>query len=292
MIAPGSVGVLGATSLVGGPLAARLTAAGRQVVAVSRSAGGRNAPLVSWHRPGAGDVTGVADWVTLCPVWAVPEQLSWLAHAGCRRLVAVSSMSVFAKAASRHPHDHAVAARLATAEDETARRCAAHGIGLVLLRPTMVYDGIHDGNVAAIAAFIRRWRFFPLAGAACGLRQPVHADDVAAACAAAVTAGLPAPAYALSGPAPLPFRELVARIFTRLGLPPRMPSFPAPAFRAALAVAHAVGAGRSVSSGMLDRMNEDLSCGHEPAARDLGFRPRPFLADPSPSTTARPPYAA
>ncbi len=271
-----SVGIVGATSLVGGPLTARLAAGGRHVHAVSRSPRPATAPRVTWHAPGATDLAGVEAWVALCPVWIVPEWLPWLARAGCRRLVAVSSMSVVAKAVSPDRHERAVAARLAAAEAEVTRVATAAGVGCVLLRPTMIYDGVRDGNVAAIAAFIRRWGCFPLAGPARGLRQPVHAEDVAAACEAALVGSPPDSCYALSGRTPLPFRDLVTRIFASLGVPPRMPCLPPPLFRAALAAAHACGLGRGVSAGMVARMNEDLSCGHGPAARDLGFRPREF----------------
>ena len=65
---------------------------------------------------------------------------------------------------------------------------------------TMIYDGVTDGNIAAIAAFIRRRGWFPVAGPARGLRQPVHAADVAAACLAALEkAPLPQTVYAVSG---------------------------------------------------------------------------------------------
>lgn len=282
----GSVGIFGATSLIGSPLAAHLVSAGRTVVAVSRSASGPDSATLAWRPPGAQDIAAVAEWVSLCPLWILPEWLPWLVHSGCRRLVATSSTSVFTKATSPDRHDRALAARLAAAEERIGHVAADRGISLVLLRPTMVYDGARDGNVAAIAAFIRRWRFFPLAGAARGLRQPVHAADVAAACAAALAAGAPAPAYTLSGPEPLPFCELVAAIFAWLDLPPRMPRLPPPLFRTALAAAHAMGLGRSVSSGMLVRMNEDLSCGHDLAARDLDFRPRGFLRDMEPVAAA------
>lgn len=282
----GSVGILGATSLIGGPLIGRLLADGRPVVAVSRSATGPDTAALIWRRPGADDVAAVGAWVSLCPLWMLPDWLPWLVRAGCRRLVATSSTSVFTKVTSPDRHDRALAARLADAENRISRLAAGYGVGLVLLRPTMVYDGVRDGNVAAIAAFIRRWRFFPLAGAARGLRQPVHAADVAAACAAALAAGAPAPAYVLSGPEPLPFCDLVAAIFASVGLPTRMPSLPPTLFRAGLAAAHAIGLGRNVSSGMLARMNEDLACGHDLAARDLGFRPRGFLRDMEPVAAA------
>lgn len=286
MTPAGSVGIFGATSLVGGPLAARLVSQGRTVVAISRSATGPDTAALAWRPPGATDITAVGEWVSLCPLWILPEWLPWLVRTGCRRLVATSSTSIFTKATSPARGDRALAARLAAAEERVGQLAADLGVGLVLVRPTMVYDGARDGNVAAIAAFIRRWRFFPLAGAARGLRQPVHAADVAAACVAALATAAPAPAYTLSGPEPLPFCDLVAAIFAWLGLPPRMLRLPAPVFRAALAAAHATGRGRSVSFGTLARMNADLSCGHDLAAHDLGFRPRGFLREMDTAATA------
>lgn len=280
-----SVGILGATSLVGGPLVERLAAAGRTVHAISRSTARHASPAVQWHAPGAA-LAGVEAWVALCPLWTLPEQLPWLTQCGCRRLVAVSSMSVLSKTTSPDRHEQNLAARLALAERQVGDGAAALGLDCVLLRPTMIYDGRHDGNVVAIARFIRRWRCFPLAGPARGLRQPVHAADVAAACAAAIDTAAPGGVYALSGAEPLPFRTLVERIFSWLGLPPRMPSMPVPVLRAVLTAAHAIGAGRGVSSGMLARMNEDLSCPHDAATRDLGFRPRPFTL-PAPLLTAQ-----
>lgn len=274
-----SVGILGATSLVGGPLVEHLAAAGGTVHAISRSTARHTSPAVQWHAPGAA-LTGVEAWVALCPLWTVPDWLPWLVQCGCRRLVAVSSMSVLTKTSSPDRHEQDLAARLALAERQVGDGTAALGLDCVVLRPTMIYDGRRDGNVVAIARFIRRWRCFPVAGPARGLRQPVHAADVAAACAAAVTTAAGG-VYALSGAEPLPFRTLVERIFSWLGLPPRMPSLPASALRAGLAAAHALGQCRGVSIGMFARMNEDLSCAHDEAARDLGFRPRPFtLPDP------------
>lgn len=275
-----SVGILGATSLVGGPLAERLVADGRTVHAISRSRGVPAASGVQWHAPGA-DLAGVESWVALCPLWTVPDRLPWLARCGCRRLVAVSSMSVVTKTTSPDRHERALAARLAEAERRVGDGATALGLDCLLLRPTMIYDGQRDGNVVAIARFIRRWRCFPLAGPGRGLRQPVHAADVAAACAEALETPTASAVYAISGPDPLPFRALVERIFAWLGHTPRMPSVPVPALRAGLAAAHALGLCRGVSAGMLARMNEDLSCAHAAAARDLGFRPRPFtLPDP------------
>lgn len=291
-----AVGVIGATSFVGRRLLERLCGPAarpaRRVVACSRDAsqpevaGGG----VEWHRLALGRrVAGgpVPRWVALCPVWSVPEQLPLLEAAGARRLVAVSSTSRFTKRSSPAAADRALAARLATAEETVAEAAAARGIELVILRPTMIYDGVHDHNVAAIARFIRRTGFFPVAGPAAGLRMPVHADDVAAACSRAVDAAGLRPSYELSGGETLSYREMVLRICAWLGRPARIVTVPEGLVRAAWPLAVLVPrAGTLVAMGF--RMNEDLVFDHGPAADDLGFAPRPFIlpADVLPSRSA------
>ena len=63
---------------------------------------------------------------------------------------------------------------------------AAGAIPWTVLRPALIYGLGLDRNVTAAARFIRRWHCFPLGGPGKGLRQPVHADDLAAAALAAL----------------------------------------------------------------------------------------------------------
>lgn len=277
-----TVGVLGSTSLVGGPLLACLDAAGWQAIACSRSlpaeTAGGDLPMTAACRPGdlrPGGESTVATWITLCPLWGVPEWLPWLQSLGIRRLVAVSSTSVVTRRRSPVAADRRVAAALAAAEEAVAAWASACGVSLCLLRPTMIYDGVTDGTVTAIARFVRRWGWFPVVGPARGLRQPVHAADVAAACVAAISTEQPASCYELSGGQPLAFRDLVAEVFTACGLRPRIVHVSWPMWHVAAPLARLVAAN---ASGVVRRMNEDLSCDHAAAARDLGFRPRPFTA--------------
>jgi hypothetical protein len=133
----------------------------------------------AWH-------ASIPHWIAVCPLWAVPEHFALLESAGAKRLVALSSTSRFTKRDSAAAAERAIAARLAAAEEEVLDWAQTRGIAATILRPTLIYDGIHDRNVTAIANFIRRFGFYPVAGAATGLRQPLHADDVAAACQAAI----------------------------------------------------------------------------------------------------------
>lgn len=279
-----AVGVLGAASIVGHPLLEMLAPRGVPVVACSRRHDHppvTTAPPATWCRPGAAEPLGgtVPDWIALCPLWGVPEHLAWLESLGIRRLVALSSTSVITKRHSPDAGERLVARRLEEAEAAVTARATARGIDLCLLRPTLIYDGVGDGNVATIAAFIHRRGFFPVAGPARGLRQPVHAADVAAACLAALDRlPLPEAVYTLSGREPLPFCDLVAEVFAACGRRPRILHVPRPLVAVVAPLCRIVGPAPSVA-GMAARMNEDLAFDHAAAARDLDFAPRPFAAD-------------
>jgi hypothetical protein len=287
---PGLVGVIGADSLVGRMLVPLLGQTARGVLACSRQAALVAEPVqggVHPHRTGGPLPAGsavVPNWITLCPLWAVPDHLGWLEQLGAEHVVALSSMSAVTKAASPDAAERALAARLTAAEARLSAWAADRGIRLTLLVPTMIYDGRTDGNVAAIAAWVRRFGWFPLCGPALGLRQPVHAGDVAAACLAAIDRRPAQARYTLSGGEALPFRELVERVCQAHGLVPRTLRLPPWVWRVAAALARGLGLAGGATVGMARRMNEDLSCDHAAAEADLGFHPRPF--DPRGDTLA------
>lgn len=67
----------------------------------------------------------------------------------------------------------------------------------------------------------------PLVGGAPGLRQPVHAEDLAiGALAAAASPAAINKFYALPGAETLSYREMIGRIFDGLGMPRRTISVP------------------------------------------------------------------
>lgn len=262
------MGILGATGFVGRAVQARLDAAGWRTVAVSRRAAGSAA---------AGQDAPIPLWIAACPIWALPEHFARLEAAGATRLVALSSTSRFTKLESTDAGERDTARKLTAAEHAVFEWAGRRGVAATILRPTLIYDGVHDRNIATIAAFIRRWGFFPVVGAAGGLRQPVHVDDVAAACVAALTAAAPEPAYDLSGGETLSYRRMVERVFRWLGRASRIVSLPRWAARAGVAALRAFPAYRHLTMAMFDRMDEDLTFDHAAAHRDLGFAPRAFV---------------
>ena len=280
------VGVLGASSLVGRCVLPLLRAAGWQVVAYTRQAQQRDEFGVSWlvlptgslGRPVSQDDAVVTPyWICVAPIWVLPDYFSLIEASGARRMVALSSTSRFTKVGSGDTAENAIAAKLIDAEARVQAWAKSRGIEWVVLRPTLINGQGRDKNISEMARFIRRFGFFPLLGSAQGLRQPIHAEDVAAACVAALQApGAANRAYNLSGGETLAYREMVARVFAALGRPARLVTVPLWAFRLAVAVLRRLPRYRHWSAAMAERMNQDLVFDHAEAARDFGFKPRGF----------------
>jgi nucleoside-diphosphate-sugar epimerase len=213
----------------------------------------------------------------VAPIWVLPDYFPLIEASGARRVVALSSTSRFTKVGSGDTAENAIAAKLIDAEARVQAWAEGRGIEWVVLRPTLIYGQGRDKNISEMARFIRRFGFFPLLGSAQGLRQPIHAEDVAAACVAALqTPGAANRAYNLSGGETLAYREMVARVFAALGRPARLVTVPLWAFRLAVAMLRRLPRYRHWSAAMAERMNRDLVFDHAEAARDFGFKPRGF----------------
>jgi nucleoside-diphosphate-sugar epimerase len=264
-------GVLGSSSFVGRVLLPILLSQGRSIRAISRRERISCRPDVVWSS--VENLDGeIADWVSLCPLTALVDMLPRLAAQGARRLVAVSSTSRFTKLDSPDPRERRLAEDLAAAEEKILQWAAESKVEAVILRPTLVYDGVEDGNIAAISRFIRRWGWFPVCGPARGLRQPLRALDLARACAAALESSVRAGAFNLSGGATISYREMVERIFQWEGRRPRVVEVPGWLLRGILPVARF----RGISLQVFERMNADLVFDHSAATEAFGFAPRGF----------------
>lgn len=278
------VGLLGATSLVGECLLSLLMSEGAKVTAFSRQRR-ENQPGVEWRLLGSNPAfvpraakSDIPFWICVAPIWALPEHFGLLESCGVRRIVAVSSTSLFVKGDSPDPIEQEIARHLCAGEATLRVWAEARGVEWVLLRPPLIYGRGRDKNIAEIVRFIRRFGFFPLFGRARGLRQPVHAEDVAGACLAALRTSRAANrAFNISGNETLAYREMVSRVFAALDRRPRLLTVPLSVFRIAVACLRLLPRYRHWSVAMVERMNRDLVYDHTDAARDLDFKPRAFL---------------
>ncbi|OGX05439.1 MAG: epimerase [Omnitrophica bacterium RIFCSPLOWO2_12_FULL_50_11] len=286
-----SVGVLGATSMVGQSLLPLLANAGWHVSAFSRKTQMRGQPdgesvniifrqlkktdSDQLHAPATKEK--ITHWVCLAPIWVLPDYFSTLTAYQAKRVIALSSTSVFTKQNSSDQIEQEIAGKLKDSEQRFIAWAGASQIEWVILRPTLIYGLGRDRNICEIARFVSRFGFFPLLGAAQGLRQPVHVEDVATACAAALQSSQATNhAYNLSGAEILPYREMVGRIFRIMAKPERFVNIPLAAFRSAVTCLRALPRFRNWSVAMAERMNTDLVFDHADAVHDLGFSPRLF----------------
>jgi len=270
--------VLGATSLIGDFLLTRLNAAGVEPMALSRRPPSDD---VCWVDADLSDpnldeeLPQVATVFSLSPIWLLPQALPALKARGMSRLVAFSSTSRFTKADSSDAAERGVAKALAEAEARVEAFCAAHGVAWTVLRPTLIYIEGRDGNVSRLASLIKRFRILPLSGRGEGLRQPVHAEDLAiGALAAAGALAAHDKAYDLTGGETLTYRTMAQRVFEGLGRRPAILSLPPWLFRLLLTLAKPFYPGATATMG--DRMAQDLTFDDGPARRDFGWAPRDF----------------
>ena len=188
-----------------------------------------------------------------------------------RRVVATSSMSAESKIASPAAAERALAQRLRDGEVALASVCAARGIEWSTLRPTLVYGVARDRNLTPLVRRAARWRVFGLPAGA-GLRQPVHADDVAMACVRALDDGATGQVVPIGGGERLRASEMFARV--RASLPFATLPLPVPAWAIALGARMP-----TPLRGPLLRLEQDLVADNTALEHLLGVQPRPFRPD-------------
>lgn len=281
-----SVLVIGASGQIGVFAIPLLLASGFEVLALSR--GGKPA----WY-PAFEDVRWI-EGDDAAPgslpepdmlVSAGPIHLALRLVRQCGRLqraVVFSTSSVISKLASADPGEQRQMQQILAQEDELATACASHGIALSLFRPTLVYGCGIDENVSWLANWIRRFGFVPVAGAAAGLRQPVHAEDLAVAAVSTLASPQPMALKApLCGGNTISFREMVEHIFHGLGKPVRILSLPPWSLVAAARLCRAIPGLRGPRPEMVRREALDLVFDDALPREVLGYRPRAFAPGPA-----------
>lgn len=219
---------------------------------------------------------GCTTLIHTAPLWLLPAHIPRLAKAGCQRIIAFGSTSIMGKENSEDAHEQEVIRLLTEAEATIARLCQQAEIAWTILRPTMIYGLGMDRNITLIRSFVERYGFFPILPPASGLRQPVHAGDLAMAvvqCHSNESAFNKA--YNVSGGETLPYRAMLERIFVALEKSPRLL---ASRHLPRLLRIYARLTGSSLNAEMAHRMNQDLVFDHSDAHADFGYTPRAFLA--------------
>ncbi len=270
--------VFGATGMVGGFIAAHLARNGEAVLGVSRSP--RQSDGISWTvadltKSESVDLPKVDVVFCATDATAFANAIDPILKSSPKRVVAITSTGIFYKRDSGDEAERVWIAKLADAERTIINRCQAANVAWTILRPTLIYSEGRDRNITLIAKLIRRIGFMPLYGAASGLRQPVHAEDLAiGAISAAKSARAANRIYSTTGPETISYREMAGRVFDGLSRKRRLVSLPPMIWKSALALARPMYP--DVTPVMGERMLIDLVFDSSAATADFGWNPRGF----------------
>ncbi|MGA9658772.1 MAG: epimerase [Asticcacaulis sp.] len=272
--------IIGARSLIGRRMKAAVEASGwpnTHVRYTARKPLAEQGLQLDMTRPQDFQPNQIFTAVICCsPIWLIEDALmERLLELGMKRIIAFSSTSRLSKEASAETAEREVVEKLAVGEDRLKRFCTEHGVAWTILRPTLIYDEGRDENVTRIANTIRKLGFFPVCGLAQGLRQPVHARDLALAAMQALTARESFnKTYNLSGGEDLPYVTMVRRIFAGMGRTPVIIAVPAIVWRLVFVVMNLTRPARLKQNvHMALRMNKDLWFDHSSAKKDFGYAP-------------------
>ena len=265
--------------MVGPHLCQRLDEEGLHITTLGRTQTAHRSIIADLAQPSELAVDGSFDvLVHMAPLWLLPDNLETIAASGVHRLIAFSSTSAETKKHSRQASEQELAQRLSTAEKRITEIVAKLGIRTTILRPTMIYGFGRDSNIMVIAALVRRFGFFPIAGSGQGLRQPVHTLDLVESVERCMCAGsTDGKTYNLGGAEQLTYKKMVHRIFHALGRTPRTLHVPVPLYSALINIGLKLNMISGMSPGAAARMDEDLCFDAAPAQHDFGYRPSAFL---------------
>lgn len=150
-------------------------------------------------------------------------------------------------------------------------------IGLIYLRPTMIYGNVNDKNMAVFIKMVDKLRFFPVINHGKSLLHPVNGRDLGKAYYQLLTKdNIKNGDYILSGEKPLPMIDVFRLISAKLDKHTTFISVPMGlgVFMARFLKACSLGKIDYVEK--VQRMGEDRSFSHNLASRDFGYDPMPF----------------
>lgn len=268
--------VFGASSQIGFFLLPMLAKQGACVLAVSRHPHA-GSDRITWLRGSLPDQPPQRDGevqsiISFGPMDALAAWLERASPSVLRRVIATSSMSAESKRHSPVEEERALAQRLRDSEAALARACEKLGVACTIFRPTLIYGAGMDRSLTPLARRALRTRVFALPRGR-GLRQPVHAQDIAFAVLAALQQPeSPGRVIPIGGGERISAAQMFARV--RASLPVR--TLPIPVPRVAASIAQRL---LPRLRGPLSRLDQDLIADNGELERLLHIHPRGFAPD-------------
>ena len=282
--------VTGASSQIGVFLLPLLQEHGFTVRALSRSAPSQPLEVsagVCWARPES-ELSPAPDSGLEQPAFLVSAGPPSLArsllerHGTLRTAVVFTTTSIYSKAESGSGPERAQVAEIKAQEELLKSQCRAQGVRLVLIRPTLIYGCGLDRNVSLLYRFGQKRGVIPLSSRAGGLRQPVHAADLAGLALSALGFhGAPLLEGQACGGSTLSYREMAARVAACGPRRVRLLRLPPALFAGILKLLRAARIKRGLTSEMVRRQSRDLVFDDREFRQTLDWKPRPFMLSAS-----------
>lgn len=267
----GAVLVCGASSQIGYFLLPELVRLGVTVMALSRQSqipvDGVQCLQGALPQP----PTRAGEAKSLCSFAPMDALAAWLDAGGppqLQRVVTTSSMSALSKQTSPVAAERAMSQRLRDGERALMGVCERCGIACTILRPTLIYGAARDRSLTPLARRAARWRVFGLP-AGTGLRQPVHAADIATAVLRALDDDAAGQVIPIGGGERLTAAEMFARVRDSLPMRTLPLRVPAPLIHMGAKIVPRM-------RGPLSRLQQDLVADNSELERLLGVHPRAF----------------
>ncbi|MET0289768.1 MAG: NAD(P)-dependent oxidoreductase [Pseudoxanthomonas sp.] len=270
-----SLVLTGATSQIGHFLRPRLAQRQTQVTAISRKPQTAGLANETWLQTDlasgliAATLPQADALVSFGPLDNLGHWLDAQAQLPFKRVIVTSSMSVLSKATSDDAVERALVARLQAGEAAVQQTCERLGIAWTILRPTLIYGAGLDKSLTPIARRAMRTRLFPIPMAQ-GLRQPVHADDIAQAVIAALEGQADNLVVQVGGGERLPYHQMFRRVRDSLPVATLPVFVPHAALRALTRLKPGL-------RGPVSRLDVDLVADNTILRERLGVTPRAFL---------------
>jgi nucleoside-diphosphate-sugar epimerase len=270
----------GASGQIGVFAIPRLLAAGFRIVAVSRTGRPEHQAAhdaVQWMHPEEA-LVNCLECQYLLSAGPLDLSLKFLGEGRqFRSAVVFSSSSVVSKRESSDPDEKQLIGEMLAKESSLQTLADSNKLKLVVFRPTLIYGCGLDNNISRLANLIRRFGFMPINGKGSGLRQPVHADDLATVAVKALLheAELPR-SLVLAGGNTLSYAEMVNSIFIALQKPARLARIPEWILVPLVSALAKTGFASGLNSAMVKRQLIDLVFDDSEARQLLNYNPRPF----------------
>ncbi len=195
---------------------------------------------------------------------------------GVSNVVMVHTTGIYSKYKAAGEEYRKIEAKIA-ALIESSRAQGKH-IAATILRPTMIYGDLNDGNVSVFIGMVDKFRLFPTVNGAKYDLQPVWCKDLGDAYFDVmmnwdVTQNKE---YILSGGAPIRLREMFCEIARQLGVKNTFVTCPYPIAYAGAWAVYLLSLTKVDLREKVQRLIEPRAYGHEAAAKDFGYNPAEF----------------